>query len=81
MTAARTLFDQGALPRRDLDSAEVALAQARSQYEQTAKQLDDLQRIGQEQALKSATRPAFGREGQISRRAGATELFRNPQPD
>jgi multidrug efflux pump subunit AcrA (membrane-fusion protein) len=51
----KTLFDQGALPRRDLDSAEVALAQARSQYQQAAKQLDDLQKIGREQALKSAT--------------------------
>jgi HlyD family secretion protein len=51
----KELFNQGALPRRDLDSAEVALAQARSQYQQAAKQLDDLQRIGHEQALKSAT--------------------------
>jgi HlyD family secretion protein len=51
----KTLFDQGALPRRDLDAAEVALAQARSQYQQAARQLDDLQKIGQEQALKSAT--------------------------
>jgi HlyD family secretion protein len=51
----KALFDQGAIPRRDLDSAEVGLAQARSQYQQAAKQLDDLQKIGQEQALKSAT--------------------------
>jgi HlyD family secretion protein len=51
----KALFNQGAVPRRDLDSAEVALAQARSQYQQAAKQLDDLQKIGQEQALKSAT--------------------------
>jgi HlyD family secretion protein len=51
----KELFDQGALPRRDLDSAEVALAQARSQYQQAAKQLDDLQRIGRDLALKSAT--------------------------
>jgi HlyD family secretion protein len=51
----KALFDQGALPRRDLDAAEVALAQARSQYQQAAKQLDDLQKIGKEQALKSAT--------------------------
>ncbi len=51
----KALFDQGAIPRRDLDSAEVALAQARSQYQQAAKQLDDLQKIGQAQALKSAT--------------------------
>lgn len=51
----KSLFDQGALPRRDLDSAEVALAQARSQYEVSQRQLDDLKRIGQAQSMKSAT--------------------------
>ncbi len=50
----KNLFDQGAIPRRDLDSSEVALAQARSQNEQAQKQLTDLQRIGKEQTLKSA---------------------------
>jgi HlyD family secretion protein len=51
----KDLFQQGALPRRDLDAGEVALAQARSQFEQAQKLLDDLHRIGREQALKSAT--------------------------
>ena len=51
----KTLFDQGALPRRDLDTAEVALAQARNQYEVAQRQLDDLKRIGHEESLKSAT--------------------------
>src|SRR5579863_2733460 len=50
----KELFDQGALPRRDLDSAQVALVQARSQWEQAQKQLDDLRRVGKEQALKTA---------------------------
>lgn len=53
--ARKELFDQGALPRRDLDTAEVALAQARSQNEQAQKQLVDLNRLGKEQALKSAS--------------------------
>ena len=53
--ARRDLFDQGAIPRRDLDSAEVALAQARSQNEQAQKQLVDLQKLGKEQTLKSAS--------------------------
>ena len=51
----KTLFDQGALPRRDFDTAGVALAQARNQYEVAQRQLDDLKRLGQEQSLKSAT--------------------------
>jgi len=50
----KELFEQGALPRRDLDSAQVSLVQARSQYQQAQKALDDLRRIGKEQALKTA---------------------------
>ena len=53
--ARKDLFDQGAITRRDLDSAEVALAQARSQNEQAQKQLVDLQKLGKEQTLKSAS--------------------------
>jgi HlyD family secretion protein len=52
--ARKQLYEQGALPRRDFDTADVALAQARSANEQAQKQLADLQRLGKEQALKSA---------------------------
>jgi HlyD family secretion protein len=51
----KELFEQGGIPRRDFDSAQVSLVQARSQYEQAQRQLDDLHRIGQAQALKSAS--------------------------
>lgn len=51
----KQLFQQGALPRRDLDSTEVALSQARAQYEEAQRQLEDLRRIGKEQTLKSAS--------------------------
>jgi HlyD family secretion protein len=50
----KDLFAQGALPRRDLDAAEVALAQARAQYEVAEKQLADLNKLGEREALKSA---------------------------
>jgi multidrug efflux pump subunit AcrA (membrane-fusion protein) len=50
----KELFQQGALPRRELDAAEVALTQALSQYQQSQKQLEDLRRSGKEQALKTA---------------------------
>ena len=50
----KNLFEQGALPRRDLDSAQVALAQARTTYEVAQRQLDDLKRLGEKQLLKSA---------------------------
>jgi len=50
----KELFEQGALPRRDFDAAEVSLAQARSANEQAQRQLSDLRRLGKEQALKAA---------------------------
>lgn len=61
--ARKNLFDQGAIPRRDLDSAEVALAQARSQNEQAQKQLADLQRLGKEQLVKSANASLTSAQG------------------
>lgn len=57
------LFQQGAIPRRDLDSADVALAQARSQNDQAQKQLADLQRLGKEQLLKAAEGTKESAEG------------------
>ena len=59
----KELFDQGAVPRRDLDSAQVALAQARTQFEVAERQLADLERVGQRQTLKSA-------EGQLTAAKG-----------
>lgn len=59
----KNLLQQGAIPRRDVEAAEVALAQARSQNEQAQRQLADLQRIGKEQLLKSAQGSRMSAEG------------------
>jgi HlyD family secretion protein len=59
----KELFEQGALPRREFDAAEVALAQARSLNEQAQRQLSDLQRLGKEQALKAAQGSRMSAEG------------------
>lgn len=48
------LFKQGALPRKDLDQARVALVQAKSQYEQAQKHLESLNALVKQQALRSA---------------------------
>jgi HlyD family secretion protein len=61
----KELFQQGAIPRRDLDSAEVAFLQARSLNEQAQKQLADLQRIGKEQTLKSVQGSRLSAEGRM----------------
>jgi HlyD family secretion protein len=49
-----SLFKQGAIPRKDLDQASVALVQARSLYEVAQKHHNSLQSIGKQQELKSA---------------------------
>jgi multidrug efflux pump subunit AcrA (membrane-fusion protein) len=63
--ARKALFQQGAIPQRDLDNAKVALLQALSQNEQAQKQLADLQRLGKEQALKSAEGSRLSAEGKM----------------
>lgn len=50
----QSLFQQGALPRRDLDQASVNLVQARSQYDIAQKHLNSLLAVGKKQELKSA---------------------------
>ncbi len=68
----KDLYQQGAIPRRDLDSADVALAQARSQNEQAQKQLTDLQRMGKDQLLRAAKGTKESAEGHY--RAATTQL-------
>jgi multidrug efflux pump subunit AcrA (membrane-fusion protein) len=48
------LFDQGALPRKELDQSRVDITQARNQYAIAKRHLDDLMAIGKAQELKSA---------------------------
>jgi HlyD family secretion protein len=59
------LFKQGALPRKDLDQAAVALAQAKSQYNIAKKHLDALNAIGKQQALKSASGQLASAKGKL----------------
>ena len=48
------LFQQGAMPRKELDQAGVDLTQARNQNELAQKHLEAMQAIGKQQGLKSA---------------------------
>ncbi len=48
------LFDQGALPRKELDQSRVDITQARNQYAIAKKHLDALLAIGKPQELKAA---------------------------
>jgi len=61
----KELFTEGALPRRELDAAEVALIDARGKYQQAQKQLDDLRRVGKAQALKTASGQLAAAKGKL----------------
>ncbi len=62
----RALFEQGAMPRKELDSSAVALIQAKAQYEIAEKHLAALQSAGKQQQLKSA-------QGQLTSAKGKYE--------
>ncbi|HKD78466.1 MAG TPA: efflux RND transporter periplasmic adaptor subunit [Candidatus Angelobacter sp.] len=59
------LFKQGALPRKDLDAAAVSLTQARSAYNVAKKHLDDLNAVGKQGALKSASGQLTSAKGKL----------------
>jgi HlyD family secretion protein len=50
----KELFQQGAMPRKDLDQAGVDLTNARNQYEMARKHASTLLAVGKEQELKAA---------------------------
>jgi len=53
-TSRQELFQQGALPRKELDQANVDLTNARNQFEMAQKHLDAVMAVGKQQTLKSA---------------------------
>ena len=59
----KTLLDQGAIARKDFDTAAVALVQAKAQNEQAQRHLAGLQSIGHEAELKSAAAQLKATEG------------------
>ena len=61
----KSLLAQGAIPRKDFDTANVAFVQAKAQYEQAQKHLDGLKAIGHQQSLKSANAQLFSAEGKF----------------
>jgi multidrug efflux pump subunit AcrA (membrane-fusion protein) len=59
----KSLFDQGALPRKDLDAAAVALVQAREQADVAKQHLASLQAVGKQATAKSAAGQLSSAEG------------------
>jgi multidrug efflux pump subunit AcrA (membrane-fusion protein) len=53
-TSRKQLFEQGATPGRDVDTAQAALVQAQAAYDTATKHLESLNAVSREAALKSA---------------------------
>jgi HlyD family secretion protein len=68
----KDLFEQGALPRKELDQAGVDLTNARNQYEIATRHLEALNAVGKQQMLKSARGQLESAQGKYS---GATAQF------
>ncbi|MCU1271563.1 MAG: secretion protein HlyD [Acidobacteriaceae bacterium] len=68
----KDLFEQGALPRKELDQAGVDVTNARNQYELATKHLEALNAVGKQQMLKSARGQLESAQGKYS---GATAQF------
>ncbi len=59
----RELFSEGAIPGRDLDTAEAALVQAQAAYDAAAKHLNSVQSVSHDAALKAAQGQLTSAEG------------------
>ncbi len=66
------LFQQGALPRKQLDESAVALIQAKAQYEMAEKHLSALQSVGKQEQMKAARGQLASAKGKYE--GAATQL-------
>ena len=59
----KQLFAQGAIPGRDLDTAQAALVQAQAAYDTASKHLESMQKVNREAELKTAQGNLTSAEG------------------
>jgi multidrug efflux pump subunit AcrA (membrane-fusion protein) len=69
VNSRKQLFAEGAIPGRDLDTAQAALVQAQAAYDAAATHLDSMKNVSREAALKSAQGQLASAEGKYK---GAT---------
>ena len=63
MKSRKQLFAEGAIPGRDLDTANAALVQAQAAYDAAAKHLESMRNVSREAALKAAQGQLTSAEG------------------
>jgi multidrug efflux pump subunit AcrA (membrane-fusion protein) len=62
----RQLFAEGAIPGRDIDTAEAALVQAQAAFDAATKHLDSMRKVTHEAALKQAHGDLTSAEGKLN---------------
>jgi RND family efflux transporter MFP subunit len=63
VNSRKQLFAEGAIPGRDLDTAQAALVQAQAAYDSSSKHLQSMQNVSREAALKTAKGQLASAEG------------------
>ena len=76
----KQLLEQGALARRQVDEANVAFVQARSQYEVAAKHLDILEKVGKDAGVKQAQAQVDAAQGRHRSAQAQLEYSRITSP-
>jgi HlyD family secretion protein len=78
LESRKALFEQGALPRRQVDEANVAYVQARSQNEVAKKHLDALEQVGKEaetRQVQAQVEAARGRNQVAEVQLGYSKIY------
>ena len=75
VNSRKQLFAEGAIPGRDLDTAQAALVQAQAAYDAAAKHLESMKNVSHEAALKSAQGQLTSAEGKYKGAAAQVSLL------
>ena len=81
VNARKQLFAEGAIPGRDLDTAQAALVQAQAAYDTAAKHLESQKSVTHKASLKAAQGQLTSAEGKYKGAEAQVTLLRNSQPD
>ena len=79
VNSRKQLFAEGAIPGRDLDTAQAALVQAQAAYDAAAKHLESVRNVSREAALKPAQGQLTSAEGKYKGAEAQVSLFRDSQ--
>ncbi len=74
VNSRKQLFAQGAIPGRDLDTAQAALVQAQAAYDTAAKHLESMKTVSREAALKTAQGQLTSAEGKYKGAAAMVDF-------